>query len=234
MSERIARQIVELIDTQDLPEGSAFPPERVLMEQLGVGRATLRESLRLLEMRGVITIRQGPSGGPVVRRPRPTDLSENLSLILQFEKATLLDVMEARTLFEPAVARLAAQRATARSIAGLRESVERARASISDERVVLEEGARFHSLVAEAGGTAVLRVFSESLSWIADGAVEGIGYSAPRQRAICSIHERIFEAIESRDDEQAESLMHKHLNGARSYWERKYGTLVRKTVRWTF
>src|SRR5207248_1815276 len=77
---------------------------------LGVGRTTLREALRLLETRGVLTIRAGPKGGPVVRRPSAEDFGDALALILQFEGASLSDVIEARNALEPMLARLAAPR----------------------------------------------------------------------------------------------------------------------------
>src|ERR1700728_4543760 len=84
-SELIARDLASYIVDQDLPEGTALPPEREMVASFGVGRNTLREALRILETRGVITIRSGPGGGPVVRRPRPSDLGEAMTLILQFE-----------------------------------------------------------------------------------------------------------------------------------------------------
>src|ERR687891_1501467 len=58
-----------------LEPGDILPPERVLIEQLKVGRGTLREALRLLELQGVITLKAGPGGGPVVARPDQRALS---------------------------------------------------------------------------------------------------------------------------------------------------------------
>src|SRR5207248_107530 len=68
-SEVIARDLAARIAEGGLAPGSRLPVERVMLESLGVGRTTLREALRLLETRGVLTIRAGPKGGPVVRRP---------------------------------------------------------------------------------------------------------------------------------------------------------------------
>ena len=47
-----------------------------MLASSGRARSTLREALRHLETRGVIRIRQGIAGGPVVRRPRSADLAE--------------------------------------------------------------------------------------------------------------------------------------------------------------
>src|ERR1700722_19133957 len=119
-SELIARDLASYIVDQELPEGTALPPERGMVASFGVGRNTLREALRILESRGVITIRSGPGGGPVVRRPRPSDLGEALTLILQFESATFREVMDARAWLEPIVTRSAARSIGKPAIAELR------------------------------------------------------------------------------------------------------------------
>src|SRR6202034_1454610 len=90
----------------------------------GVGRTTLREALRLLETRGVLTIRPGPGGGPIVRHPKPADLSESLTLILRFRHASLGEVRDARRALEPMIANLAAEEITEEEIAELQASVQ--------------------------------------------------------------------------------------------------------------
>src|ERR1700728_4311773 len=104
----LARDIVNYIFNQHLPRGTKLPNEQEMLQQFGVGRNTIREALRLLELRGVITIRPGRGGGPIVRLPRSTDLGEALQLILQFQGATLTDVIDARALIEPMAASAAA------------------------------------------------------------------------------------------------------------------------------
>src|ERR1700755_619918 len=75
-SEGIAHDIAEYIVDSNLPPGSMLPREKDMIETLGVGRTTLSEPLRILETRGVLTIRSGPGGGPIVRHPQPSDLTE--------------------------------------------------------------------------------------------------------------------------------------------------------------
>ena len=106
-SEVIARELSQYIVDSGLTPGTMLPREREMLEQLGVGRTTLREALRILEIRGLLTIRSGPGGGPVVRTPQPSDLTEALTLILQFQRATMLEVLDARIWLEPIAARMA-------------------------------------------------------------------------------------------------------------------------------
>lgn len=62
----VAQRIVDEIVDQDLQPGAPLLPERVMLPRYGVARGTLRESLRILETYGLITIKTGPGGGPVV------------------------------------------------------------------------------------------------------------------------------------------------------------------------
>src|ERR1700712_5464882 len=111
-SEVIAHDLARYIVEANLPAGSMLPHEKEMIEQLGVGRTTLRGALRILETRGVLTIRSGPGGGPVVRHPEPSDLTEALTLILQFQRATLMEVMVAREWLPPATARVGGAKTT--------------------------------------------------------------------------------------------------------------------------
>lgn len=231
-SERVARELVNHIVDNNLVEGTKLPNEKQLVEVFSVGRTTLREALRLLETRGVITVRPGPGGGPVVRRPRVDDLREGLTLIMQFDGGSLNDVLEAREALEPVMARLACERISADELASLRASVQRMRDSSDDHDVFLAENRLFHAVIADATGSSVLRVFNGTLQSMADGAVVGVEYTARRRLAVAAAHEKIVDALESGDHVAAESAMRDHVGEAGSYWNRKYPELISRDVRW--
>lgn len=231
-SERVAREIVGQILDNELPEGTKLPNEKQLVDALGIGRTTLREALRLLETRGVITIRSGPGGGPVVRRPRLGDLSESLSLILQFEGASLLDVFQARDALEPMMTRLAAVNLTDADLDELAGTIDRMRAGIEDHETFLRENQEFHSRIASAAGT-VLHTFHESLKFIADGAFVGVRYTARRRLAVAEAHQQVLDALRTRDPDLAEEAMRNHVGEAGAFWSRKYPQLVSQPLRWT-
>src|SRR6478736_4725215 len=62
VSEVVARSIVQDIASRELQPGTMLPPESVMLERYRVGRASLREGLRILEIQGLITIKPGPGG----------------------------------------------------------------------------------------------------------------------------------------------------------------------------
>jgi DNA-binding FadR family transcriptional regulator len=232
-SERVARELVSFIVKEDLPEGTTLPSERIMLESLNVGRTSLREALRLLETRGVITIRSGPGGGPVVRRPRPADLSEGLSLILQFEDATFLEVIEARTWTEPTLAYLAAERITKKGIEELKAANEEVASARENLDAFSAGNSRFHAIIGEHCGNIVLQIFGATLSAIGDGRAVGISYAKKHTEAIARAHVTIIEALEARDPEASRKAMQDHLEEADHYWRTRYSDMVSRPIRWT-
>src|SRR6185436_5963734 len=65
-AEVVARDVVRSITAAQLQPGDGLPSESQMLQQYGVSRESLREGLRLLEVQGMISIRRGPGGGPVV------------------------------------------------------------------------------------------------------------------------------------------------------------------------
>jgi DNA-binding FadR family transcriptional regulator len=231
-SEVIAREIVDHVISGELREGDRLPAEHEMVNQLGVGRSTVREALRLLETRGALVVRAGRHGGPVVRRPRAEDLSEALTLILQFEDATMVDIIQARLAFEPVIAHAAAKRIKRADLDILANSVETMRADIENNDVFLEQNQLFHATIARASGNPVLRIFVETLKSLADGAIVGIRATSERRADVAAAHEKIVDALRTGDPEASEAAMRDHLGEANRYWLRQYTALVRQPIRW--
>ena len=110
----VADQIRQRIVNGELPLGERLPPEDDLTELFGVARTTLREALRVLESQGLITVRRGRGGGPVVTHPDLEPISMALGVVLQLQGTTVGDLDAARQMIEPQIAgRLAATHTTA-------------------------------------------------------------------------------------------------------------------------
>jgi GntR family transcriptional repressor for pyruvate dehydrogenase complex len=231
-SEVVARHLADQIIDQQLPPGTRLPAEKEMIEAFDVGRSTLREALRLLETRGVLTIKRGPGGGPVVRRPRPEDLGDALSLILQFEGASLREVIDARQALEPTIARLAAERISDAEVDSLQATIDTMRARAGDHAVFLDQNWIFHSTISEAAHSIPLRAFVDSLKSIWDGAFVGVRYSARRHHGVADAHQKIVDVLRQHDPEAATQAMNDHLREASRYWSKKYGGLMDQKARW--
>jgi DNA-binding FadR family transcriptional regulator len=233
VGEDAARRLAELIFNQQVPSGTALPPERELAETLGIGRGTMREALRILQIFGLLDSKTGRYGGPVVSRPDADDLSVALTLSLKANGATMLDVLDARAAIEPRLASLAAERVTPHQVTQMRESVAAMREKGVADREFQLLATRFHDMVADAAGSRVLSLLAAGLHSIAGGDSVGIAYGPRQIRGTADAHERIINAIEARDPELAAQLWQQHLGEAERFWRKAYPKEITRTVEWT-
>ena len=233
-SQLLAQVLARPILTGALREGDRLPNEQEMMLRYEAGRPTVREALRLLETRGLVVLKSGPGGGPIVRRPAKESLGESLSLLLQIEDASFADVADARRALEPMIARRAAERITPAQLDELDETVRLLRRKPGDQEEFAEQNRRFHAVVAEAARSVVLDVFVSSLKALADGVRVGVSYSARKQAAVATAHEAIVTALRAGDPDAAETAMRDHLEEAERYWRRRYPDLMERPVEWTY
>ena len=212
--------------------GTPLPPEREMLETYGVARGTLREALRFLEIQGVITIKTGPGGGPVVRRPASRHLASVIAMMLQFEATPFRSVLEARALLEPALARRAAERIADDELEALHESLTRMRDNLADADFFIEENDRFHAQIAESAGNPVFSLFLSSLFWICDGTALGVEYPLASRESVAVEHGRIYGAIAARDPERASVAMAAHMAEFAAYLESRYPRVLEAPLRW--
>lgn len=229
---RVARDLANYISDHKLPEGTRLPAEQEMQNIFGVGRTTLREALRVLELRGIIVIRAGRGGGPVVRQPQTTDMREALALILQFRSATLGDVIGARILLEPAIAAAAAERITKKDLRTLRETVEIMLEDVTDEVTFSVQYNRFHSVLADAVGNSVVAVLVDSLHFVDLGRADGLEFRPQIIARVARAHLEIVEALQTRDATLAAEAMHRHLVGAKTYYAQRFPEAYNSPLRW--
>lgn len=229
----VAQRIVADINKRGNREGDRLPPERVMLETYDVGRGTLRESLRFLELQGIITLKPGPGGGPVVQRPDASGLATSLILLLQFAKAPFRTIAEARVGLEPMIAQLAAQRMDDKQLAELKASVEAMHEHLDDQSAFLEENKRFHQIIAQGSGNAMFGYLIDALLGILDGSAIGIDYPEVRRAAVHKAHLKIYEALEERDPSAASDAMLDHVTQYLRYAEKKFPEVLNAPIVWT-
>ena len=108
-AEGFARDLVRDIVSRGLQAGDKLPSEAVMLEDYGLSRESLREGLRLLEVQGLITIRRGPGGGPIVGHLDPASLGRTSTLYFHLAGATYRELLEAWIVLEPILAGRAAR-----------------------------------------------------------------------------------------------------------------------------
>ena len=116
-----------------------------MLAEYGVGRGSLREALRVLEVNGLISVKAGPGGGPVVAGVDSHAFGSMATLYFQVGGMTFGELVEARLVMEPVMARLAAERRDPELIAELGRALSEAEAAdLGDGAEYLSVSIDFH------------------------------------------------------------------------------------------
>jgi DNA-binding FadR family transcriptional regulator len=199
LGDLVIQQIQEKISLGVFPAGSKIPTEPTLMAQLGVGRSTVREAVRVLVSAGLLEVRQGDGTYVLDRR------SGHEPLEYRLRRAKAEEIREVRRIVEVETARLAAKNRTPADLAAIREHLEKKREAVhaGDTPGYVAADIAFHSAVATASGNGLLadiyRSFTMVFQDFLDSLIADRGVNQYQDR----IHTGLFDAIAARDAEKA-------------------------------
>jgi GntR family transcriptional regulator, transcriptional repressor for pyruvate dehydrogenase complex len=207
--EEVAARIRSLIASGELGPGQALPSERKLAEQFRVGRTVIREAIRQLEVSGLVESRHG--GGNYVREVTVEHLVAPIATVLNGMVHLREELVDARLLFEPQMARAAATRATPEDLRGLEDIIRRQEERVANGRSGAEEDAEFHDLLARATRNTVVERIMEVIDGLLEDSQARLFRSVERSEISLEGNRRIFEAVVRRDQEAAQEAMVEHL-----------------------
>lgn len=150
----IVEQILENIRAGVFPPGSSLPAERVLAEQLGVSRASLREAVRVLEHADVLDVRGGSGTYVTAESLSKTTMSRARAALVG--EHSPLDLIAVRNVVEPLGAELAASSHHARDLAAMESSLTDHERAIRAGADPSEPDEAFHLAVAASSHNDVL------------------------------------------------------------------------------
>jgi GntR family transcriptional repressor for pyruvate dehydrogenase complex len=179
--EDVLAQIERRIAEDGLTAGDRLPAERRLAEELGVGRSSVREAMRVLETLGVVSsqVGRGPDAGAVLISRPDTALTDLLRLHLGLATLELREVIDTRHMIEQwAAARAAAAGADTSALASALSGMDGARTA----EEFVEHDTAFHCAIADASGNrlvaAIMRSLRDAMRRYAVEAVERLGDTA--------------------------------------------------------
>ncbi|RKX77278.1 MAG: hypothetical protein DRP87_09550 [Spirochaetes bacterium] len=217
---QIVNQIRNLISEGKLNAGDKLPPERVLAQEFGTSRASIREALSALEMLGLIESRSGY--GNVIKVDGTESLDGEMFKTLLKDHSPY-EIFESRLVIEPNLAFLAAERATPEEIQEMGEILERlnktGREIKNDPLKVepyMEEDRKFHLQIGKCAHNSVLyTVFSGVNSMMKEAHWRTLKTKGLLQEGNLEKYEDehtgIFNAIRSGKKEVAKVQMHDHI-----------------------
>jgi GntR family transcriptional repressor for pyruvate dehydrogenase complex len=213
VSQHIIDQIRNAIFDGRLKPGDKLPSERELIENFKVGKATLREALRSLEVLGFLEIRKGVLGGAFVTEVDMTKARDSFNNFLLFKNLSLKDLSEVRLLLEPYIAEKA-------TLAITREDLHRLEKLIKDSEQAIKgdiafesrkDEIEFHRIIASVTGNPILMFildFVENLLIDTKAILKpGREFSTKVLRA----HKRIYNALLERNIKKVHQEMVRHI-----------------------
>lgn len=206
---RLVEQLTEMISNGRFPENSKLPPERDLSLRFGVTRASLRKALALLEADGKIWRHVGR--GTFVGQP---PLGGSLQVSSLTKTTNPMEVMEMRLVIEPRLAGFAAMRATPAMIAKMYRCVEKSEPPTNTHTYELWD-ATLHRTIAEAAHNnlllSVLNIVNAMRQDTLWGQLKELAVTPEKMKIYTKQHLQCIEAIEARNTNAAEQVMHDHL-----------------------
>jgi DNA-binding FadR family transcriptional regulator len=232
-AEAFARDLVHEIVNRGLRTGDKLPSEAVMLEESGLSRESVREGLRLLEVQGLITIRRGPGGGPVVGHVDPASLGRTSTLYYHLFGATYADLLEAWVASETMLAERAARN----------PDRDRVRADMEPYLATVQDGdgeltdfvlshTHFHGVLAALAENRVLEMLLQTIGQIVTHHV--LGHADPRhdRETIEADHLAIAKAVVAGSPQRANKAMEKHINTMIDVYKEHLGAQLDEYIDW--
>ncbi len=231
-AEAVARDVVHDIIVAGLQPGDGLPGEAAMVERYKVSRESLREGLRLLEVQGLISIRRGPGGGPVVGTVDPANLGRIATLYYHMAGATYSELFEAWVFAEATLA----DRAARHPDLTLRKAVMSpylldAPAPERAEEFVLAH-AEFHAAVASLSRNRVLELSLQTMGLIVSHHVLSTYDPRILRERMTHEHHEIAVAIIAGHSSRAYALMTDHIEAVAELNNDYMGSKVDEFIEW--
>lgn len=197
--------------------GASIPPEPVLCQELGVSRTVVREAVKSLIAKGLMTT--GPKVGTRVLPPDHWNWFDPDVIIWQSKAGLtpefLRDLQDLRRVVEPAAMRLAAERATAQDIAEVEAAYAGMKHAVEAGGDYVTHDLRFHQGLLRASRNRMLVQMSKALGALLRTSFEistrrkdGPAHSLP-------LHRAVLDAVIAHHPDEAERAIRVLIDGAK-------------------
>lgn len=217
--EEVVDMIIQRIRSGALIVGQKLPPERILAEEMGVSRTSLREALRALESMGYIYSVTG--GGNYVNSVSLEHVLSPLSAMVAQDNQLALDIIQVRQHLEVHMAALAAKNATKQQLSQIYGTILNMQSEVEAGGNGIRGDNQFHLEIARASQNKAFAIIVELLGeLLAESRKATLDIPGQPAKSI-EDHLAIFEAIRAGDEKQAAAEMAAHLTKAQNNLEKE-------------
>jgi DNA-binding FadR family transcriptional regulator len=198
--------------------GASIPPEPVLCLELGVSRTVVREAVKSLIAKGLMTT--GPKVGTRVLSEEHWNWFDPDVIVWQSKAGLtaefLRDLQDLRRVVEPAAMRLTAERATAKDIAEIEDAYAGMKRAVESGGDYVTYDLRFHQGLLRACGNRMLVQMSKALGALLRTSFEISTRRKDGPRNSLPLHREVLDAVIAHDPERAEKAIQVLIDGART------------------
>lgn len=196
--------------------GAALPPEPLLGAQLGVSRTVVREAVKSLIAKGLVT--SGPKVGTRVLSEEHWNWFDPDVIAWQSKAGLtpefLRDLQDLRRVVEPAAVRLAAQRATAEDIAGIEAALAGMKRAVKEGGDYVTHDLRFHQGLLRSSRNRMLIQMSKALAALLRTSFELSNSRKGAPAKSIPLHQAVLDAVIARNPARAEKAILVLIDGA--------------------
>jgi DNA-binding FadR family transcriptional regulator len=205
-----------------------------MLEHYGVSRESLREGLRLLEVQGLISLRRGPGGGPVVGTVDPANMGRVSTLFFYMAGATYAELFEAWVIGEAVLAEMAASNPNAKAREAAMAPYLHDDASHGPDALeqFLHKHTAFHGVMASLANNRVLELSMRMYGQIVSHHLAIVNDPRDIGEQIAHDHAVIAQAITSGHHKQAKHLMIDHIRAVEKFGRERMGDKINDFIEW--
>jgi GntR family transcriptional repressor for pyruvate dehydrogenase complex len=233
-SETVARDVVKDIIARGLQPGESLPPEAAMLEKYSVSRESLREGLRLVEVQGLISIRRGPGGGPIVGHVDPANLGRISTLYYHMAGATYEELFEAWIVAEAIIAERAARnpdsRARVNAMAPYLEGNGHSAPEDLEKFVDMHTG--FHAAIAALLNNRVIELTFMTMGTVVTHHSTVVDDPRTLRDLIADDHLKLAKAIAAGHANRARQVMEDHVSEIARISAQRMGVKVKDYIEW--
>ena len=207
LPQKISEDIISFILEEKLQPGDKLPNETVLSEYLNAGRSSIREAMKLLASRNIVTIRQG-SGTYIASSPGVVQDPLGFTFIGNKEKL-IHDLLEVRFLLEPSIAAMAAAHADENDIKKITALCDEVENLLNEKKDHTQKDIEFHNAIAMSSKNVVIPRLIPVINSSIPLFVESTGNRLHAETI--ETHREIADAIACHDPIRAQDAMYLHL-----------------------
>lgn len=203
--------------------GDQLPTELELSQTLGISRAATREGLRELEGTGLITTVKGYKGGRFVKKINADIIVNGLDLLIQTQRASFDELMEARKAIECITVKMAALNRSQENLAAMSKVLD---LRVESKEEFYKKMFDLHEIVASASQNRILYYIVQAIRKLTDQTYSLISLEENDIDFVIKSHTAIYDCINCRDPEGAERAMITDIEAYREL----YLSIVKKRV----